>query len=121
MPTLRPARPLLIVPVILMMAACGDPPKKAEGERPPEPVTGLHALFQMFGTARSWAPDVQVLQMTSLHLAGVPTRPGKAAGWTATFVSPSLNQARVYTFSVVDASMTRRAPGVPVRPTVHSW
>ncbi len=106
MVTRRDLRITVLLPILLMLPACGDPPKKAEGEKPPEPVTGLHALFQMFGTARSWAPDAQVLQMTSLHLAGAPTRPGKAAGWTATFVSPSLNQARSYTFSVVEASMS---------------
>lgn len=98
--------PPALLAAVLLLAGCGEPPKKAEGEKPPEPVTGLHALFQMFGAARSWAPDVQVLHLTSLHLAGTPTRPGKAAGWQATFVSPSLQQARDYTFSVVEASMS---------------
>jgi hypothetical protein len=103
----------------LLLAGCGEPPKKAEGEKPEEPVTGLHALYQMFGSARAWAPDVQVLHLTSLHLSGTPTRPGKAAGWQATFVSPSLQQARAYTFSVVEVSVSLRKGIFPDAP--RTW
>ncbi len=94
------------VALLTILAGCGEPVKRPEGEKPVEPVSGLHALFQMFGAARSWAPDVQVLHLSSLNLSGTPTRPGKAAGWQATFVSPSLQQARAYTFSVVEASVS---------------
>jgi hypothetical protein len=62
----------------------------------------------MYQVARSWAPDVEVLQMTTLHPGGVPEVAGKAAAWQATFVSESKSSARNYTYSVVD-----------VEPTLH--
>ena len=111
--------PSVLAGAVVLLAGCGEPVKRAEGEKPVEPVTGLHALFQMFGAARSWAPDVQVLHLSSLHLSGTPTRPGKAAGWQATFVSPSLQMARGYTFSVVEASMSLHKGIFPDAP--RTW
>ena len=73
-------------------------------EAAPEPVTGLHALYQMFAASHAWAPDAQVYQLTSLHIDGVKPQPGKAGAWQVRFISPSLQQAKTYTFSVIDAS-----------------
>ncbi len=91
----------------IALCGCGatsTAPKKAEA--PPEPVTGLHALYQMFAASHAWAPDAQVYNFTSIHLSDVKPQPGKAGAWQAVFVSPSLQQSRTYTFSVIEASMS---------------
>jgi hypothetical protein len=59
----------------------------------------------MFLAARSWAPDLQIASMTSLHFDQVKDEPGKAGGWQATFVSPNLRQSRVYTWAATEISM----------------
>jgi hypothetical protein len=56
----------------------------------------------MYTVARSWAPDIQVLQLRSIPMQEVEASPGKAAAWQGTFVSQSRNQARSYTYSVVE-------------------
>jgi hypothetical protein len=86
-----------------VLAGCGtSEPKKVEA--PPEPVTGLHALYQMFNFSHQWAPDALVYEFSSIHLADVKAQPGKAGAWQATFVSPSLQQSQTYTYSVEEVS-----------------
>lgn len=84
--------------------SCSEPPKPKEPEKPVEPVTGRYALQQMFVAARTWAQDLQIVSMTSLHFAQVPTVPGKAGGWQVIFASPGLQQSRTYTYSVAEIS-----------------
>ena len=96
--------------LFLLLAACSEAPKPAAEKKapppPPEPVTGQSALFKMFQVARTWAPDLEVLKMVSMPLPDVKAEPGKAPAWQATFVSPSLQKARSYTFSVVEGEGT---------------
>ncbi|MGQ9633266.1 MAG: hypothetical protein ACUVXB_03380 [Bryobacteraceae bacterium] len=93
---------------LLLMSGCSEGPpaakKEVEPAKPPEPVTGQYAFYQMYGVARAWAPDAEALQVRSLHLSEVPKVPGKAGAWEATFVSPSRSRARTYTYSVVEAA-----------------
>ncbi|MDQ2899956.1 MAG: hypothetical protein M3Y07_09170 [Acidobacteriota bacterium] len=100
-------RPLLAA-FFITMAGCSEAPKKTDVEKPIEPVTGSHALFQMYTGARAWAQDLRVLRMTSINLAAVKPQPGRAGAWQVTFVSPSLGQSRTYTYSVIEASTTLR-------------
>ena len=100
----------LLLPIafalFLGMLGCSETPQttaKKEPEKPPEPVTGQSALFRMYQSARSWGPDAQVLKMSSSIISEVPNVPrGKAAVWEATFVSANRNQARSYTFSIIE-------------------
>ncbi len=91
----------------LALVGCSETPatkapvKKAE-EKPPEPVTGRDALYAMYRPARSWATDIEVLKLDSIHLPEVKAEPGKAAAWRATFVSPGKGKARSWTYSVVE-------------------
>jgi len=93
--------------LFLMLAACTETPTttaRKEVEKP-EPISGETALYRMYGMARQWAPDVQVLQLISLHIAEFPQEvPGKAAAWQAIFVSPSRARSRSYTFCIVESS-----------------
>lgn len=73
----------------------------------------------MYQVARSWAPDLEVLQMTSLHPGGVPEVPGKAGAWQATFVSESKSAARTYTYSVIDVEPTLHKGVFSAQP--ESW
>lgn len=95
--------------VSALLIGCSEAPKEQpktaekKQEAPPEPVSGNTAFFRMFTAARGWAPDVEILRNSSIHLQGVPKVPGKAAAWQATFVSPSRGKSRSYTYSVIEA------------------
>ena len=87
-----------------MLSGCSDQSTatKKEPEKPPEPVTGLSAVYKMYQMARTWAPDTQVLNMTSMHMEGVPEAPGKAGVWEGNFTSANLSKVRTFDFSIVE-------------------
>ena len=93
--------------VCLMLSGCSDTatePAKKVAPKPPEAAGGLDALYQMYRPARNWASDVEVLKVGSIYMpeAGVKIVPGKAVAWEATFVSPSRQKARRWTYSAVE-------------------
>jgi len=92
--------------LLLILAGCSEqsgPTEKKEPPKPVEPVSGQTALFRMYQVARSWAPDTQVLKMNSIHLLEVPSVPGQAGAWEATFTSASKGRAKTYTYSVIES------------------
>lgn len=99
---------LTILVSLLILVACSETPpaaeKKSEPAKPPAPVSGEYAFFQMYGMARAWAPDLEALQLRSVPLTEVTNEAGKSGAWEATFVSQSKRQARSYTYSVVESS-----------------
>ena len=101
--------PAIVVAILLFfLTSCSETPssstgKQAEAPKPPEPITGLTALYRMYNTARQWAPDAQVLRARSIRLSEVKSEGGKSGAWEATFVSPATGRARTYTDSVVEA------------------
>ena len=91
--------------IFLLLSACSEAPTttaKKEPEKPPEPVTGLSAVYKMYQVARSWAPDCEVLKLGNIVLENVKPAPGKWGAWQATFVSTAKQHARSYTFSVTE-------------------
>jgi len=91
---------------LFFLSSCSEAPsseKKAEQAKPPEPVSGLTALYRMYSRARQWAPDAQVLRVRNIRLSDVKSEDGKSGAWEATFVSASTGRARTYTDSVVEA------------------
>ena len=99
---------LAIAPALLVPACSSGPAPKPVEEKPPEPVTGLHGLYQTYQRARTWAQDLKILRMASIDIPQVKPQPGKAAAWQAVFGSESLGRSRAYTFSVYFASVTLR-------------
>ncbi len=97
-------RRLLLLSAAALLAACSSPPpaKTKAPEKPAEPVTGRFAFYQMFPSARAWAPDAQGLRVRSIRIAGVPDKPGASGAWEAVFVSPSRGKARAFTYSAVE-------------------
>jgi hypothetical protein len=88
----------------VFLAACSGPePTKKETAKPAEPVTGQSALVKMYQLARTWAPDVQILKMTTVPMSEVKAAPGKSGAWQAFFVSADKGRVRSYTYSVVEA------------------
>ncbi len=86
--------------LLWILTGCSDQSQPAEKKEPPkavEPVTGQVALYKMYQVVRSWASDAQVLKMSSIHLLEVPSVPGQAGAWEATFTSASKGRARSYT------------------------
>ena len=93
---------------LMLLASCsGAPPapeKATEPAKPPEPVTGLSALTQMFRSARGvLGGDVEIVELKSIHLPEVKAEPGKAAAWQCQMVSPSGAKSRMFSFSVVES------------------
>src|SRR5580704_15117560 len=100
-------RDLIALGPLLAVTGCSSAPEPKPAEKkPPEPVTGLHALYGMYQHARPWAQDLQVVSCRSIAISQVKAVPGKAAAWQAVFASQSLGQKRTYTSSVYDASAT---------------
>jgi hypothetical protein len=95
-----------LAPAVLLSACSSTPPPPPAVEKPAEPITGLHALYQMYTSARAWAQDLQILHYSSINIREVKREPGKAAAWQVVFVSQALSQSRTYTFSVYEASAT---------------
>jgi hypothetical protein len=96
---------LITIPAALILASCGGSPtetKAKEPEKPPEPVTARVALHQMYLMARTWALDVEVLQLQNIPLKAIPAADGKAGAWRGTFVSQSRRAAKTYNYSVID-------------------
>ena len=104
----------------LFMLGCSPATRPKQAEQQAEPVTGLHALAQMFSAARTWQPDVLVLRITNLNAGAAKPQPGRAQVWQGTFVSPTAGQARTYTFSVVDLSTSIRTGIFPDPPSPFS-
>ena len=101
---------LAILAAGLLLVGCSEPaapPASAQKEEAkPEPVTGQSALFKMYQVARTWAPDVAVLKMSSLRVDGVPDQPGKSGGWQAVFTSAQQAASHAYTWYAIDQEPT---------------
>ena len=104
----------------LLLTSCSSTPEPKVEKKPVEPVTGLHALYAMYGKARLWAPDIKILRLSSIDIDKVKSTPGKAPAWQVTFASEALAQKRAYTYSVVDASTTLREGIFPDSPGAWS-
>ena len=96
------------------LAACSSEPAKTTEVKtdteaakkapagPPEPVLAKTAFYEMYTPAHAWAADLLPLTLKSGEVTGVKNSDGKAGLWTAVFASPSLHQARTYTYAVAD-------------------
>ena len=104
----------------LLLTGCASSPELKVAKKPAEPVTGLHALYAMYGKARLWAPDIKIIRLASINMDQVKSQPGKAPAWQVTFASESLGQKRAYTYSVVDASTSLREGTFPDSPGAWS-
>jgi ABC-type glycerol-3-phosphate transport system substrate-binding protein len=103
------------VAAVLVLTACSEAPKttatdtkkteietKKEPPKPPEAVAAQTAFWEMYKPARTWAADLLVLSLASGEVPSVKSEGGKFPMWTAVFVSPSLREARTFSYSVVD-------------------
>ncbi len=99
---------LALTPAALMITACGSDTPVKEAAKPAEPITGLRALYQAYGMARQWAPDVSILHVSSMDIAQVKPQPGKTGAWQVVFASQAKGQKRAYVDCVFDVSPTLR-------------
>lgn len=96
----------ILLGVMVGLFGCTEAPTEEpvakEEEKPPEPVDGQKAFFQMYIAARVWAPDAQGLRLESLHIPEVGRKDGAFGAWRATFVSLSKRRTAVFNYSVVE-------------------
>ncbi len=95
----------IILAATALLAGCSDTPEttsRKPEEAALEPLTGQSALWKMYQSARTWAPDVQVHTMSSVPQEGAAA-PGKASAWQATFGSVAKGRMRLYTYSTEEA------------------
>jgi hypothetical protein len=111
---------IALAPALLLPACSSGPTEKPEPEKPAVPMTGLHALYQMYTSARAWAQDLQILSYSSINISEVERQPGKAAAWQVVFVSQALRASRTYTISVYEASATLHKGIFPEAPQAWS-
>lgn len=100
---------LILLGAAILLPGCSEAPKsqtakKEEPKKEPEPITGKNAFFKVYVAARSWAPDVQCLRVSSIPLQEVKAEPGKSGAWQVTVVSPSRLKQRTYTWSAVESA-----------------
>jgi hypothetical protein len=107
---------IALAPALLMPACSSSQPATAEPEKPAVPLTGLHALYQMYTSARAWAQDLQIARYSSINIPEVQHQDGKAAAWQVMFVSQALAKSRTYTISVYEASATLHQGIFPEAP-----
>ncbi|MGA2182915.1 MAG: hypothetical protein ABSH47_07785 [Bryobacteraceae bacterium] len=78
-----------------------EEPKKAA-----EPVAAQTAFYEMYKPARTWAADLLPLSLASNEIPGIRNEGGKAAMWTAVFVSPGRREARTFFYAIADHGTT---------------
>lgn len=101
----------ILLGVMVGLFGCTETPteesvaKKAakKEEKPPEPVDGQKAFFQMYIAARAWSKDAQGIRLETLNLPEVKPEGGAFGAWRATFVSLAKRRTAVFNYSVVDA------------------
>lgn len=118
----------IVILAILITSGCSRSPNSsnaqptsAEASTKPaatEPVTGQTAFWAMYKLAFSWARDLQPLTLDSGTLPDMKCEAGKAPVWKANFASPSLHQARTFTYSIVQTADLNK--GVNVGPPI-AW
>ncbi len=117
---MRTTSVMILCGLALVLASCSEQPASPEKKAAKaEPITGQSGLYRMYQVARSWAADAQVLKMNSIHVTDLPDVHGKAGAWQATFVSESRNEARVYTYSVIETEPNLHQGVFPAQP--ESW
>src|SRR5581483_1467220 len=103
----RYKRSAIFFAAVLILTSCSEAPKpaaaesKKEAEPPPQPsgpVSAKTAFYEMYKPARTWATDLLPLTLVSNEIPGIKNEGGKAAMWTAVFVSPSRREARTFTY-----------------------
>ncbi len=92
-------------------APSASEPKKEEPAKPPEPITGKAAYSSMYQSARAWAPDLMLLSLVAGEVPGFKNEEGKAALWTAVFVSPARHEARTVTYAIAGSDSTSKGVG----------
>lgn len=93
----------------IVLVSCSDQPKTTQASGPGSdtaastataPVSGKTALWEIYKTARTWAPDLTPLSLESKSVAGMQNEEGKAMVWSATFGSLAKHEARTFTYAV---------------------
>lgn len=103
--------PATLAVAAMLLPSCSTAPApnakeeaaKKEAAKPVEAVPARAAYFELYKTARTWAPDLLTLTVTAGEVPNIKNEDGKAGMWTVVFVSPSRKEARTFTYAVADS------------------
>ena len=97
---------------LLWLSACSSDTKTAPSDdksaaapaaaAPAGPVSGKTAYWEMYTKARSdFAKDIMPISLDAKEIPGIANGDGRAAMWTAEFVSDTQKERRTFTYAVV--------------------
>lgn len=103
--------PATIAFASILCSSCSKAPTASAKEeadaskaaKPVEAVTARAVYFELYKTARTWAPDLLTLTIKAGEVPNVKNGDGTAGLWTVVFVSPSKKEARTFTWAVADS------------------
>lgn len=99
---------LLFLSAVLLLTSCSAPPaktvaaKKAKEPEKLEPVGALKAFYRMYQSARTFAPDIEVMKLESIPLNAVAAKDGLYPAWRVYFVSTSKRAGKSYSYSIIE-------------------
>ena len=73
-------RVFLPITAAVLLSACSETPVVKTPEKPPEPVSGVHAFYQTYPQARAWALDAQPVRVRSIELNELKAIGGTGGG-----------------------------------------
>ncbi len=100
-------RKIALLLLLALLAGCSstepkndkvNKPATTSQAKPPEFQTGRTAFYEMYRTARTWAPDAKPYRVQSSATKDAPGTDGKAEVWMAWFASPSKREVKPYTW-----------------------
>jgi hypothetical protein len=107
----------VLVATAIFLSACSQAPKttstvgteaRKEPAKAPEAVAARTPYFEMYKSARAWAPDLLALTIKSGEVPNVKNEGGRAGLWVVVFVSPSRREARTFSYAVANAGTDLR-------------
>jgi hypothetical protein len=96
---------ILTTAVLFVLAGCTTETPKAEkkAKAPPQPISAQSAFFRMYGQARVWAQDAQILRLEPIRMDAMKEKDGKWPAWRAQFVSETKRSLKPFSYSVIEA------------------
>ncbi len=94
---------LILLSLVMVSGCTSESSQPAAKPEPPQVLTGRSAIQKLYVAARGWAADARPYQLQSGVVGDINGHDGKAAVWSASFVSASIHTSKPYTWTGIDA------------------